>query len=50
MSVFLALGFRPFFLLAGFAFGGAAFGKLVIKPKPFVGTIGPYGISKLRQS
>lgn len=35
-------------LFFGSAFGGAAFGKFVIKPKPFVATIGLYDITKIQ--
>jgi len=35
-------------LFFGFAFGGAAFGKLVIKPKPIVVTIGLHDITKMQ--
>jgi hypothetical protein len=36
------------FLFFGGAIGGAAFGKLVIKPKPFVATIAVHDITKLQ--
>lgn len=36
------------FLFFGSAFGGAAFGKLVIKPKPFAGTIRLCDITKIQ--
>ncbi len=36
------------FLFFGFAFGGAAFGKLVIKPKPIAATIGFQDITKIQ--